>query len=347
MSDFDDDAPDGVDERPDPPPVTLPPTEPPRTLQDARSAPPPRFPAAPLPPILRAASVNVIGGSPFAGKTPLMAWLIRQFTEGVVLGHPVPEGAVSEHVFLAGSGSWQDTISTWFTGLPVRGYALHDDLAFSADQLAKRKVDRLHVLEEILVHLAPQPHALVWLDPLTMWFTGSLLEPDACYTSAFALRRLALQHQITLIGTAQGSKQKVNPQDRYVSLLGRIAGSSAVYGYLDTAFFLATPEECDRSCHTLGVYPRRAPQITVDLVQDPETGHFAYATQEQAETALHAAIAAPPDSTHVSELKSLLCRPTRPDGMDRATLYRHLRLLTERGVIRQVERGRYQKRKPS
>jgi hypothetical protein len=180
-----------------------------------------------------------------------------------------------------------------------------------------------------------------------MCFTGSLLDPDVCYTTAFALRRLALQHQITFIGTAQGSKQKLNPQDRYTSLLGRIAGSAAFYGYLDTAFFLATPEECDRTCHTLGVYPRRAAAQVYDIIQDRETGHFAYAIAEEAETALQRAIPAPPASVHVSELQGLLCPPGRPDGPSRPTLYRQLRLLCDRGVIKLVERGRYQRRKPS
>lgn len=334
---------------PDPPveaPIEIPPDPPTKTLADARHAPPPHFPPDPLPPIFTGGSVNLIGGAPYVGKTLLVAWLVRQFLEGTVLGYPVPAGAISEHVYIAGTGSWQKTHHKVFAGLAVRPYAIRDDLALDPGR-GRRRQDRLAAFEEALAHVAPKPHAIVWVDPLTCFFSGSLLDPEVCHHSTEVVARLALKYQITLVGTTLAAKSKPNPQERYQSLVNRIASSAALYACMDTTLYLATPEECDRLVHTLGVYPRQARQQTYDLIQHPETGHFAYATSEQGETALHKAIPEAPASIHVSELQSLLCQPDASDSLSRPTLYRHLRLLTERGIIRQVERGRYQRRKLS
>lgn len=324
----------------DAPPTALPPAAPERTLADARQAPPPRFPPDPLPPILRGSSINIIGGSPFAGKTPLMVWLIQQFTEGTVLGYPVPEGAVSEHVFLTIAG-WLARTADWFTGLPVRAYSLSDDLAFNPHNLYSRRADRIEVLTEALTHhLKPKPGALVWVDPLTTFFNGSLLDPDACFVNAMRLRRIALLGQFTLIGTAVSSKQKISEHERQTTLLNRIAGSASFFGHMDTCLYLAPPSELDRTTHTLGLYPRKAPQQMFDLKQG-EDGRFTYATPVEAHGLLRGAIPEPPGTITTGELQSLLCQPG--GSISRMTLFRYLRQAVDAKVVRQVQRGVYQR----
>lgn len=315
-----------------------------RPLEAALTADPPRFPPAPVPPILRGASVNVIGGSPFCGKTPLMALLVRQFLAGTVLGYPAPPSHVSEHCYLGAAGSWQDEKSQWFAGLPVRGYALRDDLAFSPSQL-RRRGERLQVLAWALDRLAPLPQAVVWIDPLTAFYEGSILDPDVCYRCSHELHRVALQRQITIVGTAVSSKQKPDPKERYTHLLSRIAGSASFYSTLDTCLYLATPDECALTTYSLGVYPRLAEEQVISLIRDKKTGHFEPTIDMGRETALYEAIPYEPAEVTSGELEARFCQGADP--VSRSTLYRWLRELVSRGVIQAVRRGVFQRRKPS
>lgn len=343
-SDYDDDG-LGQPDRPRPPDDhdLLDPPDPAAgrpTLGDAKKAPPPTFPPDPLPPIFRGGSLNVIGGGAFAGKTPLIAWLVRQFSAGCVLSYPVPAGAVSEHVFIT-TGSWRQHTREWFGEAPVRAYSLSDDLAFDAKGLSRKKVDRHELFAQALDRLRPHPHSVVWVDPLTTFFNGSLLDPDACFLNATYYRRVALEHQITLIGTAISSKQKISAFERHTTLLNKVSGSASFFGHMDTCLYLAPPEELERTTHTLGLYPRRgAPQQMFDLKQLPD-GSFDYATPVEAHSLLRGAIPLAPDSITTTELQARLCPPG--GSISRATLFRYLRQALDAKVIVQVGKGVYQR----
>ena len=312
-----------------------------RPLSDAKRPIPASYPPDPLPPLLKGGTLNVLGGSPLTGKTPLIAWLIRQFLEGQVLGYPVPANAVSEHCFLSMDRSFAQTAAQWFTDLPVKVYAPHDDLAYDTDQV-ERKSHLVEIFEDCLDRLNPAPNAVVWVDPLTVFLGGSLLDVHSCFTACTKIRRRIQRRRITVIGTAHSSKQKANPQERYVNLIDRVAASAQLFAFLDTCFYLASPRELERNVYTLVTYPRTAASEQFDFVRAPKTGEFVLAPPDVEYGAVLALVPEPPDLVATGELQRHLCVP---GGMSRATLFRQLRELIGQGQILQVRQGRYQRRR--
>lgn len=302
------------------------------------------FPPDPLPPVILGGTINLVGGSPFTGKTPLLAWLLRQFLAGNVLGHPVPPGAVPQHAVICADRSWSRSGSVWFRDFPsLRAYGLQDDLTYKKQNL-RRKYERTAVFEHCLEQLGHLPRGtLVWVDPLSFFLGGNLLDPDGCMVACSELREICLHRGLTVIGTAHAAKQKANPSERYLNLLDRIAGSVSLFGYTDTAIYLASPQELDRQVYTLALFPRLAPRQSFDLVQDPKTGEFQIAPLGAEYSALVAALPLEPGMIAIGDLRQMLC----PSKMSRATLFRQLRQLQEAGEARMVRHGQYQRRRPS
>lgn len=311
-----------------------------RSLEAARSAAPPTFPPDPLPPILKGASVNLLGGSSHVGKTAFIAWLIRQFGEGSVLGYPTCPEAVSEHLYIATARGWLNGAHSWFEGLPVRPYSLVDDLALHPNQL-KRRQDRVDLFAERLDVLKPKPHALLWLDPITPFFGGDFLDQDACFVAGAELRRLAIRAQVTIVGTATTVKQST--MQVYPNMLDWIVGSSSLPELIDTSMVLASAKELRRSVYLLGIWSPSAPHQTIELLRDARTGVFDFAPPDAEYKLVLEAIPVEPGEITIADLKATLT----PDPISRATLYRHLRALIENGSIRLARRGCYQQRKPS
>ena len=331
--DDDFDAPDAPDDARHPPPASVPPPSP--SLAN-------HVVAAPLPGLFLANSVNIVGGSSHAGKTPLLAWLLGQFLDGgPVLGHALPTSYPVRHAVLCSDRSWASSTRHAFRAVVDRiaVYCPHDDMSFDVTKF-RRRAERLEIFEQCLEKLQAPVSSVVWVDSLSTFTGVAPLDPDS-YMVAFAvIRRILKRRGLTLIGTVPGVKPTTDM--RYFRPQDRIAGSFAQLNYADTVLFLTTPEEQARKVYTLTVAPRQGPLERFDLRRTSDGG-FAFSTilEEYGDILQH--IPLPPATISTADLLEVLT----PHPLPRSTFFAQLKELRAQGVVRLVRRGEYSKRAAS
>ena len=294
----------------------------------------------PIPGLIHANSVNIVGGSSHSGKTPLLAWLLEQFLEGgPVLGHQLPADLPVRHALLSSDRSWASSTKHVFRRVADRitAYCPHDDMSFDVTKF-RRRAERLEVFEQCLEKLQAPVSSVVWVDSLSTFTGVAPLDPDA-YMVAFAeIRRILKRRGLTLIGTVPGIKPTT--EARYLRPQDRIAGSFAQLNYADTVMFLTTPEEQARKVYTLSVTPRQGQVERFDLVRT-SGGGFAYSTAEEEFGDLLRLIPIQPERVATRDLLEQLT----PQPLSRTTLFRQLKDLKAQGLVFVPEHGSYARRR--
>ncbi len=294
-----------------------------------------------LEPILPACSVNLLAGAPGAGKTTLLAGLTVRFRDGLdVFGYRPTY--IPRQVFIGADRSWLKSTRKWFilAGYPdIEAYSLQDDTSFRKARLRKKQ-DRMAILRHCFTqfHPALQPGTLIWVDPLSLFLGGNLIDYDTCLVACSEIRELCQEHGVTLIGTAHASKQKADKAQRYLRLQDRIAGSVALFGYTDTQMYLAAPEEISEDFSLFHWNPHHSKPESFKLTR-AENGLFVPYED--------------PESGREGELLELI--PTSPQligagalialaaerAISKATCYRFLETLREHGAVLKVGHGNY------
>ncbi len=300
------------------------------------------LPKDPLAPYILGGTINLLGGSHQAGKTPMLGRLIRDWMSGEVLGQQVPQGAITGHGILTTNRSWQHGMahSPAFKDLPhpLNTYSLIDDGTFDLKDFRTR-IARVELLERCLDRMQLQRGSLLWVDPFALFLGSNLLDFDACAVSCLEIHKVLAARNLTMIATTATAKPKADQENTYPRLLDRIYGTASQLSFVDTCMYLATPDELQRAnIYTLQVYPQYAKMLSLDFVKDDQ-GCFLPAPPDAEFVQLFELI---PDSGN-SIAKAALIDALVPKVMSRATLTRMLRQCVEGGQLVKSGHGRYSK----
>ena len=303
----------------------------------------------PLPRILTTGSLNLLGGGSGVGKTALLAWMATCFRDGIpIFGHPVnPVPAIG---YIAADRPWADS-RLWFeaVGFPeIHYYSMVDDRQFNTARLqgAKPKI-HAEIFEEFVNNLQMPPGSLLFVDPIALFLGGDLNHYIRMAIGCVNLYRVVLARQLCVVGIVHSGKQK-GEKDRYVRLQDRLSGSMAQLGHTGTQMYLAGPEEMDSPYHTFHWNPHHAPPDTFQIEQDRTTGLFKPVGDDVAagpplvlsDEVLGFLGGLPPPGTPVNTpgLLQLFI-----DSMDRATIFRRVRLCVASGHLRKLKHGVYER----
>lgn len=336
-----------------------------RPLQSPAALPLLSSEAHPLPPILLRNSINLLAGAPGAGKTALVAWMTTRFRDTLPIFGFAPTPGIFQG-FIGADRSWNDSTHLWFdtAGYPdIPHYSLLDDASFNVTRLRKRgeRMGILHSCFDALDTQAPGGHipsgSLVWIDPISLFLGGNLLDYDACVTGCIEIHRLCKDRDLTVVGLAHAGKQKADKAQRYLRLQDRIVGSTAQFGFTDTMMYLAEPLEVGEDFSVFHWHPHHAAASSFKLLRDPATGLLlpdhaepltglpASVPDEPVVAAILACLPESPTLGTLSDLRQALTYQEVPASL--ATVKRALqRLLEARRVVR-VGHGRYTKPRPS
>ena len=293
----------------------------------------------PLPNIIPAGGISLLAGAPNVGKTALMASIARWFRDGLpIFGHqPSPLSAIG--VINADRG-WARGAGVWFerAGFPeVKYYSMADDPAFDPRSL-RRKFERTQRLLDMIDKLQLPPAGLVFVDPISLFLGGNLLDYDCCAVSCHEIRKGLGQRGLSLQGNSHSSKLKGRQEDRYVRLQDRILGSTAIYGFSDTQMYLASPEECDKAYYSFLWNSHLAPAELFPLERDEQGLFVPYSGADQGNCTRVLALF-PEDGAEISFAALTELADAIP--LTARTLRRVVETLIERERVRRLKHGIY------
>jgi len=165
----------------------------------------------PLEPVLLAGSVNLLAGTSGVGKTAFLALLAK------LLSHQAPVFGVAPtlpsppyQAYIGTNRSWVHSSAKWFALEGLQGlkhYSLVDDKVFKKRRM-RTKADRLAILEECLAKVSPKggfpTGSLVYVDSLSLFLGGNLLDADSTAVALLEVRELCQQHnEVAVRATAR------------------------------------------------------------------------------------------------------------------------------------------------
>lgn len=319
-----------------------------------------RFGPDPIPGILPAGGVNILGGLPFAGKSRILAWWTAAWTTGgKIFDIQVPKLNVG---VISTDRSWEGDTDEWFRalGLEIPAYSLQDDPTFDLKRLRRRE-ERPAVLEAAMGRVFEQMRAAAGYDPqlghLVIADTLSTFIPNTfdyndVFVSISGIRRLVRSRECTMFGTMHSAKQRMSGKERYCRLIDRIAGSVAISGTADTMCYIAIPEEIDASRPLFEWHPHHAPRQQFELTVG-KSGLFSWdgtelPTTEQIETASCERLLTLFKLGEELKLGAIIERAVAA-GMElnEKTFRRWVNQLLKDGRLLRVARGCYKKATPS
>ncbi len=232
-----------------------------------------RFGPDPIPGIIPAGGVNILGGLPFAGKSRILAWWTAAWaTGGEIFGIQVPKLNVG---VISTDRSWEGDTDEWFRalGLQIPAYSLQDDPTFDVKRLRRRE-ERPAVLEEAMGRVfermratasydAQKGHLLI-ADTLST-FIPNTMDYNEVFVSISGIRKLTQARECTMFGTMHAAKQRMSGKERYCRFIDRIAGSVAISGTADTMCYIAIPEETEVGRSLFEWHPHHAPRQQFEL----------------------------------------------------------------------------------
>lgn len=310
------------------------------------------LPPSPLPGILDTGSLNMLAGASGIGKTALISSLARAFAEGGSLwGHPI---TIPTGVGYIGADRGSSSAKQWFeaAGYPdIPLYGIVDDRNFDVAQL-RNKTGGPQLLFHCLEQLQLPPGSLIFVDPVALFVGSNLLDYRVVAIACIEIQRYLMDHPYTLVGVCHTSKQKANPQDRYMRPQDRIMGTGALLGYTSTQMYLMGPEEAGRDDgrHTFLWNPHHRPEESFSLTR-LSNGLFDLTSLPTANKplseellALLALFPGPDHTVPTAQLVKLVTHDgaTSP-GAARRALFRRLRELERLGYLHQVIRGMWAK----
>lgn len=287
----------------------------------------------PLPPYITGGSVNLVIGNQRAGKTRLLAYLLRRWYAGLPILGAQPQ-VVPAHGFLSASRSFQRTVAPQMAGLPLRTFCLVDNAGFDF-ALLKKKGARVEALERCLNHLDLPRGSVLWVDPLLLFLGGSPMDFDGCALACLEIRKVLAARGLTLVGTMLSAKSKGDDQELYPRLVDRIVGTVSQLAFADSALYLATPDELKKAgVYTLQAITGDTPVVEHALVLTA-AGTFEDAPAGAEFEPVLSLVPADGTPVRVSDLRRILV----PRVMSRATLFRALKVLLDQAVLHKPEYG--------
>jgi hypothetical protein len=295
----------------------------------------------PIPRIIPAYGISLLAGAPNVGKTALLAGIARRFRDHQpIFGH---QPAVLPAIGVVNADrSWSRGTGEWFkrVGFPdVRYYSMADDRAFDPRSL-RRKFERTQRLAEFVDKLKLPPESLLFVDPVSLFLGGNLLDYDSCAVACHEIRQMLATNRHHLIASAHSGKLKADKKDRYVRLQDQILGSTAIFGFSDTQMYLAAPEETGKSYYTFVWHSHLAPPEFFCLERDEQGLFVPYSGADQGNcTRVLALFPENGDEMPLGSLREL----AEAIPLSRATLFRVLETLVERERIVKVKYGVYRR----
>lgn len=311
-------------------------------------------PRGPLEPVLLPGSVNLLAGSSGVGKTAFMAYLAKLLRAKAPVFGLQPERA-PYIAYVGVDKSWRQSSSKWFNLeqlTDIAHYSLSDDKAFKKRRL-RTKNDRTAIFQECLLKVSDNgkfpPGALVFFDPIALFLGGNLLDYDSSAVACMELREVCQElNYVSVLGAVHGGKVKADKKQGYARIQDHILGTAALYGYTDTQFYLASPEELKTKTALLHVSPHHSKPMNLALSREDD-GRFCFAGAPQP-------VAATPASWVVNVLaeapeRTLEFAVLLKEAIDRECSHKKLqRLLNQeidQGRIERVAHGRYRAVQPS
>ena len=292
-----------------------------------------------LPDYLPGGGISILAGAPTAGKTALVAGLLRDLLAGRPIFGRTPRQVAWGYI--NSDRSWAKGAGLWLkrAGVDIPYYSLADDPGFSPKRL-RRKWERVDVLASFIDKLGLPPDSGILADPISVYLGGNLLDYDACMVACLEIRAYLRERRYTLLGLAHSGKMKADKTDRYVRTTDQVLGSTAIPGFSDAILHLATPEEIGKTYYRLTWHPHGAKAETYVLERDDQGLFIPYAGVDEA-----------------NKRRVLSCLPLAPDSvplktiidfaqqfpLSRSTVIRVLEALIDDGLVEKVGYGQYQK----
>lgn len=234
--------------------------------------------------------IHIISGSPYAGKSTLVAQIIKglltgtSFLSGLSFNTVAPEeiGIIFTDRRSIDNNVWLDK-----ENINVPAYSLVDDPS-SLNQILSpyvvknqerwREEQGVHLLRYCIEHLRkinPQVK-YIFADVMTNAFVGAnIMNPHLVSCHMHGILQLCAEKGVTIFGTAYGSKQKSGKQDRFVRLVDRIIGAAPLRGSATDLLYITTKEETNiEGYQQLQWYSRHGAEQTFTIIRDPKTGFF-------------------------------------------------------------------------
>lgn len=296
-------------------------------------------PADILPHYLPGGGISILAGAPNAGKTALLAGLLRDLLAGRPIFGRQPRRVAWGYINT--DRKWDKGAGLWLqrAGVELAHYSLADDTLFNPKRL-KKKWERVDVLISLIDSLNLPPDSGVAVDPMSLFLGGNLLDYDACMVACLEMRAYILKKQYTLFGLAHSGKMKADKSDRYVRTTDQILGSTAIPGFSDAILHLATPEELGKSYYQLTWHPHGAKAETYVLDRD-ENGLFVPWMGVDSGTARRI-LNFFPDPPVTIGLQAL-CELADAIPLTRRTVERTLEKLVDTGYVEKVARALYRR----
>lgn len=215
-----------------------------------------------------AGRIHLLGGAAGAGKTTLMAWMLKKMQEGEELfGQPsrAPRGGI---YYIAADQQWEDYAKVIEkSGLRIEDYySFADDLQMSHKRFSAP--DPLPLLKFAVDQINPRPDSVVVIDIFGLFLGKDLRAYRDIMGFMWEYSRWCKDRQITIFGSVHAGKQKTGDKERYVRLFDRVMGGGPMRGACSTACYLASKEETgiELGFQQLEITPRLAPSLMVQMV---------------------------------------------------------------------------------
>jgi len=294
-----------------------------------------------IPYLLPGGGISILAGSPNVGKTALLATLVRDLRDQrLIFGHQ-PRALPGIGVINTDRG-WAKGAGLWFARAgygDVVYYSLSDDRTFNMKRLRKR-LDRTDILFSFIDGLFLPPESLVYVDPISIFLGGNLLDYDACAIATGEIRAYLRERRLTMLAAAHSAKLRANKQDRYMRMQDQVLGSTAISGFTDSALYLASPQETGKAYYTLVWHPHGSKEERYYLERD-EQGLFIPYTGVDTGTQMRVLALFPDNGGEVG--LTALVEAAGAIPLSKATVKRGIDALLDDGTIERVKHGLYRR----
>lgn len=229
-------------------------------------------PPSPWPNVIDLGGLNLLNGSPNAGKTAfIVAVLKRMSMGGDIFGHPIP---ATPSAFLALDRPWKNSgASLWFQRyhFETQYYSFVDDRGRTADYFAGDQPWNNYL--QILAGLNAPAGTQFVADTLERAY-GDVMSRQKVMIASTQLYRYLIDCNYAQTGIMHSGKMKGAEGERYANVHEQMAGTGALSGYSSTQMTLlaATQTKGGKLCQ-LHITAHGLPGMIYDLPKD-ELGCF-------------------------------------------------------------------------
>lgn len=295
------------------------------------------------PAMLPARSIHLLGGAPFAGKSTISSQLIKAMITGesFLQGLTFTERHEPDQIgILFTDRPWEDN-DLWSEKLnlqDVQRYAISDDESMATLMHKEREnpIYGIKVFEECFKRFRdPGRIRFLIVDVLTNVFLGnSIHHAPGVHRHMVYLQQFCKRHDVTILGTCYGNKQKKGSSEQYARPVDRIIGASTLRDCASSLLFLTAPGESENTYQPFQWYSRRSGDMNFKLKRDPASGLLEETFEEDLPSGR--GYEATRHLTHPMS-KPDLVRTMTSAGVKRATAYRAIDDALQSGDIYEMD----------